>query len=256
MYNRSGILKGAYMKLLSVLLILAIVFVIWVVGSFILKHLRKKIIGRSLLTAADDLGILAVTPEGKFEHNLRMLLRSSPEGAVELLHSAVMRAIFDGKEPKERDVKLLRKLGHLKTTGKEGRALYPDASYEMNEVVAGRVFFCKDLSLAGFKDYSSDVEAILLRAIETKYLSPNDADFLRCLHVGPNEAIKYGNHYGGPGFPYPDERYFIMESIRGELTELCFDEKLNLIVAQKKRPDATTEILWERSGARQPELYR
>ncbi len=225
-------------------------------GSSLLNAFRARVIGQSLLTATDELGILAITPKEKFEHNLRMLLKYNPNGAGELLHSAIMMDILDGKEPREAYIKLVRRLGHLKAAKKGDRALYPGAYYEMDGVVGGRVFFRKNLSLAGFKDYQADIETILLRTLEAKHLSSDDFTFLRNVHIPITESMKLGDRYGGVGLPYPDERHVIMQSIRGMLTYLYFDEKFDLVVALKKHENGDSEIFWERPGARQPELYR
>jgi len=192
-----------------------------------------------------------------FEANLRRLPRNSPE-AVGYTMFWVVRVISRGEQPRKVDVKRLRTAGELMRTDEEGRALFPGAFYEMAGLTRRRAFFRKNLTLAGYKDYRVEVAKILGGALAQRGLLPRDAAFLqriRCL----SEEKKRGDHYGGPGFPYPDVRYRSAEFLEGEHLELFFDESFQLVVFQKSWEDAESawhvEVVWERSGAGQPGLY-
>ena len=234
--------------------ITATVVVLWLVRLFVNYYLKIRVIEKSLIAAAEDIGLLATTPEEIFEHNLKVLQGTDPEQAARYIHTMVMRTIIDGKPPRKVDVERLKKLERLKAIDEDGLTLYPDAVYEMSDVVRGRVFFRRDLTLAGYKDYRPDVEEILVRTMEQKYLLPDDAKFLQRIHC-VFEITKWGERYGGPGFPYPEMRYHVSEEVHGEQLDLYFDNNLCLIVVVKRQNSQRDDVLWELPGARQPELY-
>lgn len=98
---------------------------------------------------------------------------------------------------------------------------------------------------------------ILDEALSQKRASAKDVDFLR------RESLKYHGHsrngglpdlYGDSTLPYPDMRYGVVISRHGVLHRLVFDEKFDLIYASRIFPETET-VLWERPGARHPELY-
>ena len=192
-----------------------------------------------------------------FEANLQRWPRNSPE-AVDYTKWWVLQVIFRGEQPRKVDVRRLREAGKLICTDEEGRALFSGAFYEMAGLTRCRAFFRKDFTLVGCKDYKREVEEILGGALAQRGLSPRDAAFLqriRCL----SEEKKRGDHYGGPGFPYPDVRYRSAGFLGGEHLELFFDESFQLVVVQKSWKDAESawhvDVVWERVGARQPDLY-
>jgi hypothetical protein len=180
-----------------------------------------------------------------------------PERQVEAFHRRLMRALRNGRKPNKKEVRRLYELGKLRPVSERWLSQYPNAAYELKGMGDDIVFFCKDLSIAAVRDFCHDMEEILAKALERKHLLPPEADFFRYVdrlnEVG--EWNKWhGLHYGGPGFPYPEWRYNIRQRIQGEETNFVFDENLKLIVAQKGTP--TCNIVWERPGAQQPELYQ
>lgn len=222
----------------------------------VVRKLREEAIKKWLMDGVRDTGLLATTPEAVFEHNFRVLLQEDRQQAAGCLHHWVMQTIREGKPPRAVDVKRLKKLGRLRAVDASGLALYPDAAHELDGLIRARVFFRQDLTLAGFKDYQPELEEILTRTFEQKHLSPSDAELLRRINC-LREVNKFGEHYGGPYFPYPDERYSVYARFQGEWQEFYFDERLALIVVVNRERDSSRygEVIWERPGARRPELY-
>lgn len=187
-----------------------------------------------------------------------------PERQAMAFHYRLLRALRNDRKPNQKEVKCLFKLGKLGAVNAFWVTLYPDAAYELGGIGDDIILFRKNLSIAGLKNFHSDVETILINALERKRLLPTDVAFLR--YVGrlykSEEWQKWkGQYYGGPGLPYPDERYHVREMVRGILLALYFNESFDLIVVTKspenrKEDEPFDEVVWELPGARQPELYQ
>ncbi len=222
-------------------------------GAFIF-WLRKRLIARSLMGLAGAMGLLATTPEQVIENNLSILRRDGEERYRSYLHTALFPGSYGA--PKKEWVKQAKRLGMLKVVAPEHRALFPRAKYELADATWMKVFFHRNLTFAGVKDYSPEIEAVMLRALSEKRLTAADTEFLRktwSLFDGTESGF-----FGGPGFPYPDARYHLVPTTNTQKFELYFDDNFELVVAKRRvpaTPDAHSrdEIVWERPGARQPE---
>lgn len=238
------------MRILAVVIVIVAVYQI---GKILTQYLRRKAIERSIMTAAENMGILAVTPEQKIEHNLKVL-KGDPRSYQAYLRNLIFSTL-DGDGPRSEHVELLKQIGCLVPVNEDGRLLYPDAQYELSDTTWVKVFFRGDLTLAGTKDYSLEINKTVLESLEQKQLSSSRLNLLRKTKR-IFEVPKWGEHYGGIGFPYPDERYQVRGEINGDRVQLTFDINFNLLVAMKQNIGQRNEIIWERSGARQPELYQ
>lgn len=235
-----------------------VVVAVYQIIKILTSHLRRKAVVRSIVASAENLGMLATTPEQVREHNLRVLERSGDTvNYKRYLHSYTFDMIDKGQLTCQY-VERLKKAGCLKPVDQIGLSLFPDAKYELANTVRVKVYFRKNLTLAGTKDYSLEIEQIILRVIEQRQLSAVDAELLkRVCHIHTSEKFG-GEYYGGPGFPYPDQRYHINGMANGLSADLYLDENFNLVVAQQESAPQKWDkvILWERPGACQPELYK
>jgi|SRR3989344_3788892 len=167
----------------------------------------------------------------------------------------VWKHIREGRELREKDLKLIKKAGYFKPVGKATTAKYAAAAYRLT---GGYLFedalFSKKLSLVNYatweKKWLAQREAAIVRTIEQKQLSPGDAALLE------RQIYEYEERtlYGGPGLPYPEIRHNLRSFLQGEYVDLYFDQDFMLVVAIK-RPRTKDEVIWERAGARKPELY-
>lgn len=226
--------------------------------KILISYLRRKAIERSIMASAESMGMLATTPEQVREHNLRVIEQSGDMvNYKRYLHSYTFDMIDKGQLTRQH-AERLKKAGCLKPVDQIGLSLFPDAKYELANTVRVKVYFRKNLTLAGTKDYSPEIEQIILRVLEQQYLSEGDTELMRRVcHIHACEKFG-GEYYGGPGFPYPDERYHINGRVNGLSTDLYLDENFNLIVAQQESAPQKWDkvIVWERPGACQPELYK
>lgn len=215
-----------------------------------------KNVEKSLRNSIEDFGLLACTPEQVFEHNFKVLLQDdTKEEAARYLEHWITQGILEGKEPRKIDMERLRDLGYLTAVSADGLELFPEAAYELDQ---GRrkIFFKKDLALSGSKDYNNEIGEVLINILDRKHCLPSEIEFLRARGRLSESTAKLGNPpYGGPGLPYPDERYWVYHKFDGEWLDFYFDENFVLVVVID-RNNQKDRIVWERPGSRQPELYQ
>jgi len=176
------------------------------------------------------------------------------ENAAALLHSAIVRKVIKGEQPCLVDVQRIQELGYLKTADEKHIKMCPDAAYVL-EIVKGIILFSSDLSPVHLKKYDKEVDDILNKVMKNKKLEEDDKKSLEKMFCPLRKSEPLRGVYGGPGFPYPDERYYIMERLDGKRMTFAFDENLDLIVAMDYSDSTKDVVIWERPGARKPELY-
>lgn len=217
--------------------------------------LFRRLVQKQLMSFAESSGMLATTPEEIFEHNLKVYMSmGEKDNAVALLHSAIVQKVIKGEQPRKVDVERIKDLNGLELAGEEDRLVCPDAIYKL-EIVRGVIFIRADLSVARYKNYDSEVKEVLLRILESKRLEKSDRELLEKFNCYIGKSEKRGEIYGGPGFPYPDERYYVMERLNGKRITFAFDDNFNLLVAMDYSDTSKDVVVWERSGARKPEFY-
>ena len=229
--------------------------IFWIV-SYLRAYFKARAIYKYLETAVGDMGLLsgmlAVTPDQIFEHNFRVLQKSDPLQAFTLPYVRIMEAVHAGKNPRKDDVERLQILGRLKSAHDDCRALYPDAKYEIDGAVRGRVFFREDLTLAGYNQYEPEVSAIIERVFGSKCLSVDDLEFLRRTHY-INENMRWADEVGKPKASYRDEPHYVWTQFRGEKTRFFFNESFAVMAVVKGGVGEKNEVLWELEGAYQQE---
>lgn len=239
---------------------LAVILCIVFVGQFG-NYLRRKTFQKSLMNASvrlmsgDRMYLSDTSEERNYLFGMMILDESNEKQLAHLSRFRIMKAAKEGKEIPKKEVQHLFESDLLCEISEEGSALYPDAAYELLDTKRVRVFFRKDLTFVGYKDYRADIEEVLLHAQEQKKLLPAGVQFLRRLDC-LKEENKYDNtHYGSFRVPYPAAQYYVLASVHGEEVEFCFDNNYALVVVMKLIDENKNVIIWELAGARQTELY-
>jgi len=196
------------------------------------------------------------TPEEMFEHNLTLYRLDGPIQAAQHIRDWILRQyIYERLQPRLVDINRLRDLGGIVSADKEGRHLFSDARYEMIGFPRMRIFFRWDWTLAGIKFYEYEIETRVKEVTRRKKLTTADCVYFQRFQLLSAMKVNRDGEYGGPGFPFPDERYQLNAPLSGD--QLYFDQNYELIVHMHRatKPGQQDEYFWELPGARQPQYY-
>lgn len=237
-------------------LLMVVAIVLESIGWYqLLKYLLQKSIMDQLQGAMGvRISYRSGMPEEEFQRMIGPVVKAAPKSAGVLLFRRVLYCAENGLPIARQNIQRLHRLKDLDMVDARDRFLFPKAKFVLIATWS-RVYFSSNLSFVGYRDFAPEVSTIVSRILAEHCLRPEDCESLRWLKILSECDSDRNGLYGGPGRPFPDQRWDMFWFMDESHMSLYFDEGLKLLVAYSDSPKDDT-ILWERPGARQPELYR